>query len=269
MNGIFTLAFFLTLVMGMSQLKAGIIITALPLASTIFSGIAGLLSDKLGSRWFAVAGMAVMSLSVYLYCGLTPNATNTEIIWRLMVAGAGIGMALAPLVGATVRSVPADKVGLASGVGNMTRTIGTVFGVAIIVTIFTHMVEQQFVWAKHDAIVLVRSDTALRDQIKQPILDRLSRTEFSQSKKIATLEETLAQVEIKEREILSNLQPFMKKKMAAVFEKQKAEIRNIYPKLQNTFKNRICDAFAATFKINSLILLLGVVFALFCEPWKK
>jgi EmrB/QacA subfamily drug resistance transporter len=269
MNGIFTLAFFLTLVMGMSQLKAGIIITALPLASTVFSGIAGLLSDKLGSRWFAAAGMAVMSLSVYLYCGLTPTSTNFEIIWRLMVAGAGIGMALAPLVGATVRSVPSDKVGLASGVGNMTRTIGTVFGVAIIVTIFTHMVEKQFVWAKQEAVKLVSTDTVLRDQIKQPILDGLNRAKFSKSQKMATLEETLAQVEVKEREILSSLQPFMKKKMAAVFEKQKAEIKNLYPKLQGTFKNRICDAFAATFKINSLILLLGIVFALFCEPWKK
>ncbi len=269
MNGIFTLAFFLTLVMGMSQLKAGIVITALPLASTVFSGIAGLLSDKLGSRWFAVAGMAIMSISIYLYCGLTASATNTDIIWRLVVAGAGIGMALAPLVGATVRAVPSDKVGLASGVGNMTRTIGTVFGVAIIVTIFTHYVEKQFEWAKRENILMVKNNTVLRDQVKQPILERLERVRFSQSEKLATMEETLAQVEAKEREVLDSVPPFMQKKMTAVFKDQKAEIRKLYPSLQRRFKDRICDAFAATFKINSLILLLGVVFALFCEPWKK
>jgi len=61
----------------------------------------------------------------------------------------------------------------------------------------------------------------------------------------------------------------MQKKMAAVFEEQKVEIKRIYPLLQRMFKKRICNAFTATFKINSLILLLGIVFALFCEPWKK
>jgi hypothetical protein len=61
----------------------------------------------------------------------------------------------------------------------------------------------------------------------------------------------------------------MKKKMAKVFEQQKEEIKRIYPTLQATFKNRVCNAFATTFKINSLILILGIIFALFCEPLKR
>jgi hypothetical protein len=115
----------------------------------------------------------------------------------------------------------------------------------------------------------VQTNTALRDQIKEPILKRLEVVEFSQSRRLATLEETLGEVDIKKREVLESVPEFMKKKMAVVFEQQKVELRRIHPILQQTFKRRICDAFAATFKINSLILLLGVLFALFCEPWKK
>jgi len=76
-------------------------------------------------------------------------------------------MAMAPLVGATVRAVSFAKIGIASGVGNMSRTIGTVFGVAIIVTVFTHYVDRQFEWAKDEAMSFVQANTVLRDQIKQ------------------------------------------------------------------------------------------------------
>jgi EmrB/QacA subfamily drug resistance transporter len=269
MNGVFFLAFFLTQVMGKTELEAGIVVTALPLSSTIFSAISGLLSDRLGSRWFTTAGMAIVAASVVIYAGLTPTASNADIIWRLVIMGAGIGTAMAPVVGSTVRAVAADKVGIASGVGNMTRTVGTVLGVAIIVTVFTRHVERQIEWAKGEAIRLVQADDALRDQIKRPIVKRLSGVRFSQAQKLATLDQTLAEVDRKRAEVLDSVPPFMKKKMAEVFEAQKGEIRALHPKLQAIFKRRICDAFAATFQINALILILGVLFAPFSEPWKR
>ena len=70
------------------------------------------------------------------FCGLTADATRLDVIWRLSIAGAGMGMTMAPTIGATVRAVPFDKVGISSGVTNMTRTIGMVLGVAILVTLF-------------------------------------------------------------------------------------------------------------------------------------
>jgi hypothetical protein len=265
MNGVFFLAFFLTQVMGKTELEAGIVITALPLSSTVFSGIAGVLSDKLGSRWFTTAGMVVVAAAVYAYSGLRPTATNGDIVWRLVIMGAGIGTAMAPVVGSTVRAVSADKIGIASGVGNMSRTVGTVLGVAIIVSLFTGKVDRQIGWAKGESMALVRANDALRDQIKNPILERLSAVEFSQSHKLATLDETLAEVDRKKVEVLDSVPPFMAKKMAKTFEEQKQEIRKLHPRLQAIFKNKICDAFAATFKINAFILILGVFFALFSD----
>ena len=213
--------------------------------------------------------MAITAASVVTYAGLTPTASNSDIIWRLVIMGAGIGTAMAPVVGSTVRAVAADKVGIASGVGNMTRTVGTVLGVAIIVTVFKRHVERQVEWAKGEAIRLVQADDALRDQIKAPIVKRLSGVRFSASKKLATVDQTLAEVDRKKAEVLGSVPPFMKKKMAEVFESQKGEIRVLHPKLQAIFKRRICDAFAATFKVNAVILILGVLFALFSEPWKR
>jgi EmrB/QacA subfamily drug resistance transporter len=269
MNGVFFLAFFLTQVMGKTELEAGLVITALPLSSTVFSGITGTLSDRLGSRWFTTAGMAVLAVAVWLYSGLRPEATNGEIIWRLVLMGAGIGTAMAPVVGSTVRAVASDKIGIASGLGNMSRTVGTVLGVALIVTLFTDRVERQIGWAREEAVALVSTNEALREQIKRPILDRLAGVGFSQSRKMASLEEILDVVDRKRDEVLESVPPFMAKKMEQVFEDQKRELRELHPRLHGIFRDRICDAFAATFRINAWILILGVFFALFSERRRR
>jgi hypothetical protein len=101
------------------------------------------------------------------------------------------------------------------------------------------------------------------------MLKRLSGVSFSQSHKLATLDESLAEVDRKRVEVLDSVPPFMAKKMAKTFEEQKQEIRKIHPKLQKIFKNKICDAFAATFKINAFILIIGVFFALFSDRKRK
>jgi EmrB/QacA subfamily drug resistance transporter len=50
MCGVFFLSFFLTIVLGMSQLKAGLVITMLPVSAMPFAVIAGPLSDRWGQR---------------------------------------------------------------------------------------------------------------------------------------------------------------------------------------------------------------------------
>lgn len=59
-------------------------------------------------------------------------------MWRLAVCGAGVGMSMSPLMVSAVRNAPRDKVGIASGVANVSRTIGMVLGVAILATLLSH-----------------------------------------------------------------------------------------------------------------------------------
>jgi hypothetical protein len=41
-----------------------------------------------------------------------------------MICGAGVGMTMSPLMASAVRNAPSDKAGIASGVANVSRTIG-------------------------------------------------------------------------------------------------------------------------------------------------
>lgn len=269
MNGVFFLAFFLTQVMGLTELKAGIIITVFPLTSTIFSAIAGLLSDKMGSRFFAVMGMTIVSISVYLCSGLNPHSSLMDIIWRLMLSGCGIGMAMAPVVGAMVKAVPFDKIGIASGVGNMTRTIGTVLGVAIIVTLFTHRVDKELISARTEAIKMVTANTVFKDQVKSIINDRLNKVSFASAQKLPTVSETLRLIDEKKTRSMEGVPTFLQPSIADLFEKQKKEIVSLYPKINMLFKEHVAKAFSYTFMANSFILILGIVLAFFCEPFGK
>ncbi|WP_297418147.1 DHA2 family efflux MFS transporter permease subunit [Clostridium sp.] len=138
MAGSFLVSFFLTRIMKLSVLDAGLTIIAMPIAMIIFSLIAGPISNKIGARPFAVAGIILTSISVYLFGTLNADSSRFDVMWRLLISGAGIGMTMSPLMASTVRNAPRDKVGIASGVANVSRTFGMVLGVAILATLLSN-----------------------------------------------------------------------------------------------------------------------------------
>jgi MFS family permease len=181
MSGVFLLAFYLTSLLGYNELQAGLIITCIPLTSMVLSAMSGPLSDRIGCRWFAVAGMALLTLAVYLFGGLTPDSTRGDIIWRLVIAGAGMGLTMAPVMTASIRHVPTDKIGISSGVTNMSRTIGTVLGVAILVAALNHHLSVEIDAGKTKAVALVEADPVLTTEVKTVLADRLRHAEVSRT----------------------------------------------------------------------------------------
>lgn len=146
----FVMSYFLTGLMGKSVLQAGLIISAMPLASMVVSACVGPLTNRLGSRFFVGAGLAVMAASSWLFGGLSPASAITGIVWRLAFFGLGMGLAMAPVMGSVIRNVPEEKIGIASGVSNMTRALGSVMGVALLVMTLNQAVTDQAVKAKQD-----------------------------------------------------------------------------------------------------------------------
>lgn len=135
MCGSFLLAMYLTTFLGYSILSAGLTIMAMPLTAFVGSAVIGKLDKKVKAKVSATIGMVLLTLAVFFFGGVDGDSGRGDIIWRLCVAGAGIGLTLAPVTGAAVRSVPRDKIGIVSGVTNLFRVIGMVFGTAIMVTL--------------------------------------------------------------------------------------------------------------------------------------
>ncbi|KHL93948.1 major facilitator transporter [Paenibacillus sp. IHB B 3415] len=138
MNVSLLTSFYLTRVMGVSELKAGLVLSMMAVGSIASSAISGPLSAKYGSSRFAAAGMVLIGGATYSMSGLQADSTLGAVMLRLALAGLGVGLSMAPVMSSAIRVVPEDKVGIASGVTNMAKSLGSVIGVAIIVTVLQH-----------------------------------------------------------------------------------------------------------------------------------
>lgn len=83
---------------------------------------AGLLLQAVGLGWVALAA--------------TTTVGYGQLVLPLIVAGAGVSMALPAAPTAALGAVPSPDMGKASGVLNTLQRFGSVFGVAIISAVF-------------------------------------------------------------------------------------------------------------------------------------
>jgi EmrB/QacA subfamily drug resistance transporter len=132
MGAFFILPLYLEIVLGFSAIKAGVTILPLAIAIMISAPVVGRLSDKIGAKYFIIAGMAVMVFGFYLLSFLKVNTTESELILPFVVTGIGIGLSMSPLANITLLDIPESEAGGASGVFSTTRQIGSVMGIAIL-----------------------------------------------------------------------------------------------------------------------------------------
>ncbi len=110
------LSFYLQIIMGYSALQAGLSILPLEATYVALGPLSGRLSDKYGSRFFAVLGLLVSSVGFFLLAAITnPTTPYLEIAIVFALMGAGNGMFVSPNISAIMGSVPANRRGVASG----------------------------------------------------------------------------------------------------------------------------------------------------------
>ena len=139
MGVFFTIPIFLQSVLGFSAIKAGLVMSPMSVAVMVAAPVAGVLSDRLGSRWIVAAGMFLLAFGIAWMAGLTPlqdqvspATTSTSLLLPFIVAGAGIGLGVAPVTAAVMATAPRDRVGNASGVLSTMRQVGSLIGIAVL-----------------------------------------------------------------------------------------------------------------------------------------
>lgn len=269
MSSSFLLSFFFTEILGMTSLKAGLMLSVMPLTSMFVSAIIGPLSNKFGSKYFIVFGMTITTIAVYLCSGLTEEATRFDIIWRLMLLGLGLGSSMTPVMGSVIRNVPSEKVGIASGITNMTRAIGTVLGVAILVTSLNSSMARQINSAKEEATNVVIEDKVLDINLKQGITENLKEAKVSNDSENSSSDKIIALIDERKTDILKVTPVQLKERVEKNFEVQKEEVKKITPEIKNIFIKKMSEAFDSTFKLSSILCALGIMFAFFSDKGKK
>ncbi len=137
-GAIFLLAQFFQTAQGMSPIEAGIRTlpwTAMPI---FVAPLAGLLSDRVGSRPLMAAGLTLQATALaWLATELSPTLSYGRMIVPFILAGAGMALVFAPSANAVLGSVRDDQAGQASGATNAIREVGGVLGIAVLSSVFT------------------------------------------------------------------------------------------------------------------------------------
>jgi EmrB/QacA subfamily drug resistance transporter len=122
--------FYIQNVLGYDPQRTGLLMATVPVALGIISPISGSLSDRFGSRPITVAGLAVMTVGFLAVSSLDAETTTAGYILRFLPVGLGMGIFQSPNNSAIMGSAPRDRLGIASGMLAITRTLGQTTGIA-------------------------------------------------------------------------------------------------------------------------------------------
>jgi EmrB/QacA subfamily drug resistance transporter len=136
-GSIFLLAQFFQVTQGLSPLEAGLRTlpwTAMPM---FVAPIAGLLSDRIGSRPLMTTGLALQAIAIgWLADVSTPTVPYSALVIPFVLAGTGMALVFAPTANAVLSAVRPEEAGQASGATNAIREIGGTLGVAVLASVF-------------------------------------------------------------------------------------------------------------------------------------
>lgn len=131
---------FLQLGLGLSPLHAGLLMLPWSVAVPVFAGLsAAVLLPKIG-RVTVQIGLVLMAVGFALTAFVAADATAQtgwlDLFWGVLIAGAGMGMLVAPLMQLTLTDVPVASAGSGSALYNTVTQLAASVGVAVIGTIF-------------------------------------------------------------------------------------------------------------------------------------
>jgi EmrB/QacA subfamily drug resistance transporter len=123
--------FYLQNILGYPVQQVGMLLAVVPIALGITAPISGSLSDRFGSRPITVAGMAILVIGYLAVSTLTLTTTIFGYVLRMLPIGLGMGTFQSPNNSAIMGAVPRERLGVASGLLSLTRTLGQTTGIAV------------------------------------------------------------------------------------------------------------------------------------------
>jgi EmrB/QacA subfamily drug resistance transporter len=137
---IFILPFFLELVLHYPTSHVGLLLAVSPVLGGIVAPFSGNLSDRFGTRIISLIGLVLMVIGCLYISTFNAQMTDLDYIVRVAPFGIGLGMFQSPNNSAILGSVKPERLGIASGLLSLTRTLGQTTGVPLLGAIFAGIV---------------------------------------------------------------------------------------------------------------------------------
>jgi DHA2 family multidrug resistance protein-like MFS transporter len=140
-----SLPFLLQQGFGHSQVATGFLLTPWPAVVAVMALIAGPMSDRHPAGLLCGVGLVALALGMAALALLSTDAvqpSTPDLVWRLLLCGAGFGFFQSPNLRAIMGSAPPNRSGGASGIVATSRLLGQTIGAALVAMCF-HLVPQR------------------------------------------------------------------------------------------------------------------------------
>jgi EmrB/QacA subfamily drug resistance transporter len=131
---LFLVPFDLERAVGLDSGRSGLELMVMPVALGVTAPFAGRLADHIGARALTVGGMTCVAGGLVVLAALRPATWLFLVL--LAIVGVGMGAFTPPNNATIMGSVNSSQAGVASGVLNMTRGMGTALGLAVTGVVF-------------------------------------------------------------------------------------------------------------------------------------
>lgn len=136
MLALVALPFFLQSMMGRNEVETGLLLTPWPLATMVTAPLAGYLIERVHAGLLGALGMFIMACGLYALALLPAAPNDMDIIWRMILCGAGFGLFQSPNNHTIISSAPRHRSGGASGMLGTARLLGQSTGAALVALMF-------------------------------------------------------------------------------------------------------------------------------------
>lgn len=135
--GNFIIPFYLELVQNYPTGMTGLLMITFPAAMGIIAPLAGVLSDRFGSRGISLAGLVVVVIGCLTASTLRQGLSPLEIVLRILPMGIGFGLFQSPNNSAIMGTASRERTGTVSGLLALSRTLGTTSGLPLMASLFS------------------------------------------------------------------------------------------------------------------------------------
>lgn len=126
------LPLYLQNIMGYSPQQTGLLLAITPLIVAFIAPLSGALSDRVGSRPITTLGLGMLVVGYFAVSSLSETTSTLGYLVRFVPIGIGLGLFQSPNNSAVMGSASRERLGVASGLLSLTRTIGQTAGIALL-----------------------------------------------------------------------------------------------------------------------------------------
>jgi DHA2 family multidrug resistance protein-like MFS transporter len=131
-----SLPFYFQDVVGMSAVTTGLLMTPWPATAALMAPLAGRLADRYPAGILGSIGLIVLGSGFVLLSLLPAHPTTADILWRIAVCGAGMGLFQQPNARSIIMSAPLARSGGAGAIQGTARLLGQSIGAALVALVF-------------------------------------------------------------------------------------------------------------------------------------